>query len=192
MSPTNPEDDPEGKQTEQSVQTELPTPPSSRPSSQRLRCSSLRGNLRPHTKQKSISQPQLMGNNNDTDGKIFNLQKYKLLPAIGSQDGHNNDVGAVSGDGNFSKIMERNVEALDLAVKLLDGSRHEHCFSSSDTFRDVVQYMMSVASRDALPCQCEFVSCEVPSQIFSDLSVSLRQANIKTRTLLYLREADPG
>lgn len=184
------------QQMEQPFPNKLPTPPSSRPSSSRRpRCRSLRGNLRPHVTQRTSSQPELIQNHNDPD---FHLRKYKLLPAIGSQDctkidTAENDIAMVENDiGMVAKERMMSGEALHLAVRLLDGTRHEHSFSSSCSFLDVVQFAQSVAcSTDTVPTRCEFVTCDVPREVFSDLSVSLREANIKTRTLLYLRENEP-
>ena len=195
-------------QMEQALPPKVPTPPSSRPSSSRRpRCRSLRGNLSTNIKPRTQSQPELIKN---VDSNDFNFQKYKRLPAIGTQDRMNNNTPDVGNNGKASKVSANQPanqpknqpanqpenqpanqpETLLLAVRLLDGSRYQHYFSSFDTFADVLQHMRSVAAPDAVPRHCEFVTSEVPRQIFSYLSVSLGEANIKTRTLLHLSETD--
>lgn len=220
----------------------IPTPPSSRPSSLR----------RPRTRfvaklvnqdvhqagnlviDKNIQKPEL--NEDET-----NLQKYKILPAIGSSDCLQNNFAdgcnkmskkppardsksrcssrGISGglDKNLFDVNQGNLQdftgcedfiktpsshcnvdekQLQIAVRLPDGSRHESCFKSSNTLLDVHRYFMDSSLNDSLndetiPRNCEFVSSEVPRHVFSDFEVTLHEAGIKTRTLLYLREVDP-
>ena len=80
---------------------------------------------------------------------------------------------------------------LEIAIRLPDGSRHEVCSSGSGTFMDLLQNLASSCVSDTIiPRNCEIVTSEVPQQVISDFNVTLRQAKIKTRTLLYLREVD--
>ena len=81
---------------------------------------------------------------------------------------------------------------LEIAIRLPDGSRHEVCSSGSGTFMDLLENLASSSVSDTIiPRNCEIVTPEVPQQIISDFNVTLREAKIETRTLLYLREVDP-
>ena len=83
-------------------------------------------------------------------------------------------------------------EQLQIAIRLPDGSRRENSFSSSSTFMHLLKYLINSSVNDQIiPRNCEFVTSEVPQQVFSDFNVTLNQAKLKTRTLLYLREVDP-
>ena len=85
-----------------------------------------------------------------------------------------------------------NEKQLEIAIRLPDGSRREVCSSGSGTFMDLLRNLASSSVSDTIvPRNCEIVTSEVPQQVISDFNVTLRQAKIKTRTLLYLREVDP-
>ncbi|CAB4004785.1 UBX domain-containing 10 [Paramuricea clavata] len=212
--------------------TKIPTPPSSRPSSlRRPRTRYVNKILNQNVNESPISTIEKTENDHE-----INLQKYKILPAIGScsdlrnelaksdnrkfekptvndkksknysnrsrgkedsgklgknvLDNQDNQISASRGD--ISSGCSVDDEQIEIAIKLPDGSRHENCFSSFSTFTDLLLYLMnSSISDEVIPRKCEFVTSEVPRQVFSDLNVTLHQAKIKTRTLLYLREVDP-
>ena len=226
--------------------TKIPTPPSSRPSSLR----------RPRTRyvskilnQNPVNQdlPVLFQEATiDKTENEMNLQKYKILPAIGScsdlrtepesdskkfektngrDNGSRNNSGTSHGKGDSGKLNRdvlgndkdvldkqysqistscgdiskspssvRNIDEqqVEIAIRLPDGSRHENCFSISSTFMDLLEFLISSSISDEIIARnSEFVTSEVPRQVFSDFNVTLHEAKIKTRTLLYLREVDP-
>ena len=83
-------------------------------------------------------------------------------------------------------------EQLQIAIRLPDGSRRENSLSSSITFMHLLKYLINSSVNDQIIYRnCEFVTAEVPQQVLSDFNVTLNQAKLKTRTLLYLREVDP-
>ena len=189
----------------QSFPHKIPTPPSSRPSSsKRSRHKVL------HTSFKKISQtcPELSNQNyRDNDSFVTmetNLKRYSLLPAIGSSDTffkHNNTI-LDDGSGTTTTTSNHKTDGgqvefpvhhdtIDLAVRLLDGSRVQHQFYGHNTFRNVLDYLISVTNTESLSSTTEFVTCDFPQKSISDLSLSLTEANIKTKTLLCLREIDP-
>ena len=165
----------------------------------------------------------------------MNMQKYNILPAIGSIS-HRGSIFADSANKTVenpfvinaenvnnnslshrnSKRCKTNVFAamdehissnrrgdvlkdprfeceqqLEIAIRLPDGSRCENFFTDSSTFMDLIQYLLNCSKSEVIPRNCEFVTSEVPRKVFSDFHVTLSEANIKTRTLLYLREVDP-
>ena len=75
---------------------------------------------------------------------------------------------------------------IHLAVKLLDGSRYERWFRHTDTLGTVLAFAESV-SKDQLPL-CHFCTNEVPRRVFNNFSVSLTEAGINSRTVLYLED----
>ncbi|XP_068753844.1 UBX domain-containing protein 10-like [Montipora capricornis] len=77
---------------------------------------------------------------------------------------------------------------IHLAVKLLDGSRHERWFRNTETLGAVMAFAASL-SKDKLP-PCQFCTNEVPRRIFDDFSLSLSQAEIHSRTVLHLEEKE--
>lgn len=83
-------------------------------------------------------------------------------------------------------------EQLEIAIRLPDGSRRENSFNSSSSFMHLLEYLINSSVNDeVIPRNCEFVTSEVPRQVFSDFNVTLHEAKLKTRTLLYLRAVDP-
>ena len=117
----------------------------------------------------------------------------------GKGDSGNRDVLDVEWDQISRNRSQRQVsecdvheKQLELAIRSPDGNRHEICFSSSRTFRDLLQYLASSSGGDAMiPRNCEIVTSEIPRQVFLDFNVTLHEAKIKTRTLLHIREVDP-
>lgn len=102
--------------------------------------------------------------------------------------------GQIAKNGkSISKISNSfDEEQLEIAIRLPDGSRRECCLSSSSTFLGLLQYLKSSWKNfEMIPRNCEIMTSDVPRQVFSDFNISLHEAKIKTRTLLYLREIDP-
>ncbi|CAH3155898.1 unnamed protein product [Pocillopora meandrina] len=75
---------------------------------------------------------------------------------------------------------------IHLAIKLLDGSRHERWFRNTETLGTVLAFAQS-CSKDRLPL-CQFFTNEVPRQVFNNFDVSLTQAGINSRTVLHLED----
>lgn len=73
-----------------------------------------------------------------------------------------------------------------LAIKLLDGSRHERWFRHTDTLGVVMAFAASLCN-DQLP-PCHFCTNEVPRRVFDDFSLSLSEAGINSRTVVYLED----
>lgn len=216
--------------------TKIPTPPSSRPSSlRRPRTRYVSKILNQNVNESPILYQEPTSEKTENDHEII-LQKYKILPAIGSCSDLRNDLAKsdnrkfekptvndkksknysnrslAKGDsgklgknvldnqdnqisanrGDISSGCNVDEQQIEIAIRLPDGSRRENCFSSFSTFTDLLLYLMNSSISDVvIPRKCEFVTSEVPRQVFSDLNVTLHQAKIKTRTLLYLREVDP-
>ncbi|XP_015759225.1 PREDICTED: caspase-2-like [Acropora digitifera] len=78
------------------------------------------------------------------------------------------------------------VARIHLAVKLLNGSRYERWFRNSDTLEAVMAFAASVSTGKLPPCQ--FCTNEVPRRVFDNITLSLSQAGIQSRTLLHLEE----
>lgn len=137
------------------------------------------------------------------------FSKYKPLPSIGS--GQN-----VESDSNYSQLVlektfddcndkllqktatlslnyslpnepdDSELGRIHLAIKLLDGSRHERWFRNTETLGTVLAFAQSF-SKDKLP-PCQFFTNEVPRQVFNNFEVSLTQAGINSRTVLHLED----
>jgi len=75
---------------------------------------------------------------------------------------------------------------IHLAVKLLDGSRHERWFRQTDTLSTVLSFAESVSDSKLPPCH--LCTSEVPRRVFDNFSVTLSQAGINSRTVLYLED----
>lgn len=80
-------------------------------------------------------------------------------------------------------------ERLNLAIKLLDGTRHERWFRPTDTLGAVIAFAASV-TKDELP-PCLICTNEVPRRVFDNFSLSLSQAGINSRTVVYLEDLVP-
>ena len=75
-----------------------------------------------------------------------------------------------------------------IALKLPEGGRLQRYFRPLDSFLDIVSYAEKESGRSF--SDCNVFTSDVPKRIVSDLSVSLRVAGFKDRTLLYLEEKD--
>ena len=75
---------------------------------------------------------------------------------------------------------------IHLAVKLLNGSRHERWFRNSDTLGAVMAFAASLSTGKLPPCQ--FCTNEVPRRVFDNCTLSLSQAGIQSKTLLHLEK----
>ena len=80
-------------------------------------------------------------------------------------------------------------ERLNLAIKLLDGTRHERWFRPTDSLGAVMAFAASV-TKDELP-PCLICTNEVPRRVFDNFSLSLSQARINSRTVVYLEDLVP-
>ena len=79
---------------------------------------------------------------------------------------------------------ESHPDRIKLAIKLLDGQRHERWFKSSDTLGGVLAFANSLSSK-SLPL-CQFCTNDVPRRVFNDFSMTLEEAGVKSFTMLYL------
>lgn len=140
----------------------------------------------------------------------LSFSKYKPLPSIGTtlvpeavslpmrtKNCHNNNADDVDGLSQKTAGLSlqhtlsdepSNTELgrLNLAIKLLDGSRHERWFRQTDTLGAVMAFAASVSHVELPPCQ--FCTNEMPRRVFDNFSVSLSQAGISSRTVLYLED----
>ena len=81
-------------------------------------------------------------------------------------------------------------ERLNLAIKLLDDTRHERWFRPTDTLGTVMAFAASV-TKDELPLGLNCTN-EVPSlKVLDNFSLSLSQAGINSRTVVYLEDLVP-
>lgn len=80
-------------------------------------------------------------------------------------------------------------ERLNLAIKLLDGTRHERWFRPTDTLGTVMAFAASVTKDELSPCL--ICTNEVPRKVFDNFSLSLSQAGINSRTVVYLEDLVP-
>lgn len=226
---------------EQPHPTKIPTPPSSRPSSlRRARGKYVNRLFNENVNQSPVLYQEPSVRKTECEQEEIHLQKYKILPAIGSSsDLRSRTTDSVnrkfekstvrdSRSSNYSSAYRRDDdsgtkietlinkqnndhstnnetiskihsssqcdvdEQLEIAIRLPDGSRRENSFSSSSSFMHLLEYLIDSSVNDEIiPRNCEFVTSDVPRQVFSDFNGTLRQAKLKTRTLLYLREVDP-
>ena len=141
------------------------------------------------------------------------FSKYKPLPSIGTgvvvepdgdhssrhshiknkPDNHNDHVMLLQKTAGLSlqytlpdEPKETEPQRIHLAIRLLDGSRHERWFRHTDTLGMVLAFAESV-SKNKLP-SCQFFTNEVPRRVFDNFTESLTQAGITSRTVLYLED----
>lgn len=140
------------------------------------------------------------------------FSKYKPLPSIGTglvvepdgdKSSHDSLVKRTNKNDDSDTLVKRTAglsiqntlpdepkdtepERIHLAIKLLDGSRHERWFRHTDTLGMVLAFAESV-STDKLP-PCQFCTNDVPRRVFNNFSISLTQAGVISRTVLYLED----
>lgn len=130
----------------------------------------------------------------------LSFSKYKPLPSIGIgvvPDAENHDISktdsgleTTAGLSLQHTLPDEPADSepgrVQLAIKMLDGSRHERWFRHTDTLAAVITFAASLSNN--LPPPCQLCTNEVPRRVFDNLSLSLSQAGIDSRTLLYLEE----
>lgn len=189
-----------------------PRPPSQpRPRSAKGRP---RSGSRPRSSSAIIARPTSESPTRSLPQSPVSFSKYKPLPSInssssliscsstGSQSYDNINIGHHDTNQlteNMTNISlkqnkkppteppESESHRIHLAVKMLDGSRHERWFRLSDTIGDILCYAESVTD-ETLPENCEICTNELPKRVFSDLSLTLEDAGLPSRTVLYIQE----
>lgn len=137
------------------------------------------------------------------------FSKYKPLPSIGmglvaEPDGdHSSHHSLIKRKNDNVTLLQKTAglssqytlpdepkdtepQRIHLAVKLLDGSRHERWFRQTDALGMVLAFAESMSKNKLPPCQ--LCTNEVPRRIFNNFSESLTQAGITSRTVLYLED----
>jgi hypothetical protein len=146
---------------------------------------------------------------------LTSFSKYKPLPSIGSRPSSGSSSSHQSCDTvmhydilTFDKKLsekvnelslvkkytvptepsEREPNRIHLAIKVLDGSRHERWFRLSDSVGDILAFAESVMG-ERLPDNCELCTNDPPTRTFSDLSLTLEDIGLDSRTVLYIQES---
>ena len=141
------------------------------------------------------------------------FSKYKPLPSIGTglvvepdgdhpshysrikskHDNDNDNVFLLQKTADMSlhytlpdEPEDTEPQRIHLAIRLLDGSRHERWFRHTDTLGTVLAFAESVCKNKLPPCQ--FCTNEVPRRVYNNFSESLTKAGITSRTVLYLED----
>ena len=139
------------------------------------------------------------------------FSKYKPLPSIGTglvvePDGdhpsHHSHIKSKHDNNNALSLQktadlslhctppdepkDTEPQRIHLAIRLLDGSRHERWFRHTDTLGMVLGFAESMGKNKLPPCQ--FCTNEVPKRVYNNFSESLTKAGITSRTVLYLED----
>lgn len=141
------------------------------------------------------------------------FSKYKPLPSIGTglvvesdgdhpshhfrikskNDNDNDNVLLLQKTADLSlhntlpdEPKDTEPQRIHLAIRLLDGSRHERWFRHTDTLGTVLGFAESVSKNKLPPCQ--FCTNEVPRRVYNNFSESLTKAGITSKTVLYLED----
>ncbi|KAF8794625.1 hypothetical protein HNY73_002589 [Argiope bruennichi] len=78
---------------------------------------------------------------------------------------------------------------LTVAIRLPDGARVAEKFDCKETLRNVCEFAIS-KMEDPKPKRYSVVTTDVPKRTFKDLTLSLKEAGIDDKTLLYLQIHD--
>lgn len=142
----------------------------------------------------------------------ISFSKYKPLPGIGSKASsassfsEQNLKAVTHGNQTFEKTLSHKVNELSLgrkvlpsepseeepntvhlAIKVLDGTRHERWFRLSDSVADIFAFAESVM-REKLPKNCELCTNDLPRRTFRDQSQTLGDIGLQSRTVLHIQE----
>lgn len=193
---------------ERVYQNFLHSPP--RPPSQ-PRPKSAKGSLRSGSRPLSGGQP--VNVKPPLSHSPVSFSKYKPLPGIGSKASSGSSSSeqsykAVTQHGNqtFEKTLSNKVNELSLAtkclpsepseeegntvhlaIKVLDGTRHERWFRLSDTVADIFAFAESVMG-EKLPENCQICTNDLPRRTFRDPSQTLESISLQSRTVLHIQE----
>lgn len=114
------------------------------------------------------------------------LTPFGKLPSIG----HSNEytprpppTQKTSSTNPRNKIYQQQ-EPILIAIKLADGRRLQRMFYPTNTIKDIVNYVKSqeIHSNE----QFYLSSGDVPKRQFQDLNLTISQAKIQTRTVLFI------
>ncbi|EDV24234.1 UBX domain-containing protein 10 [Trichoplax sp. H2] len=145
------------------------------------------------------------------------LSKYKRLPSIGNRDTvdiktvtpifrpHPPNSNATTSTFKRNHLARRasdpkswrqipippepddqDEDRIMLAVKLNNGKRIERWFRRSNTLNDIIRYA-AYAAKSLEVLSLILVTNEIPKREFDNLSMTIAEADIKQRTLLYLQ-----
>ncbi|KAK3591054.1 hypothetical protein CHS0354_026068 [Potamilus streckersoni] len=80
-------------------------------------------------------------------------------------------------DSNETRVL--------LAIRLPDGKRHQHYFRPSEPLEDVLFF---IENESGLDFSAFNLACNTPKCVFDDLTVSINDAKLQDRTVLYLEQ----
>ena len=115
------------------------------------------------------------------------LTPYEKLPRIGSSNEyipHPPSTQPKSSLNNPRNKTFKKEEPILIAIKLSDGRRLEKMFYPTNTIKDIIIYIKS----EQIDLNGDFYlsSGDVPKRQFMDLNLTLSQAKIKTRSVLFI------
>ena len=126
--------------------------------------------------------------------KTCRLSPFQKLPSIGHTDDYTPHPPDASRDSRGYRRPHPSVETkktdvprpvtISIAVRLSDGRRLQKDFSGSDRLDQVIEYIRSEHS--SLPEQIFLSTGDVPKRQFHDSTLTLEQANIRSRTVLFI------
>ena len=128
--------------------------------------------------------------------KTCRLSPFQKLPSIGHTDeytphppdarrdssGYRRPHPLVETEKNNNNVPQP--VSISIAVRLSDGRRLQKDFSASDRLDQVIEYIRSEHS--SLPEQIFLSTGDVPKRQFHDSTLTLEQANIRSRTVLFI------
>ncbi|CAF1342592.1 unnamed protein product [Rotaria magnacalcarata] len=124
------------------------------------------------------------------EGRISSrLTPFEKLPRIGSSHEYiprpsQSLQSSHSKSNPRLKQISKPVEPILIAIRLHDGRRLEKEFNTNNKILDIIQYVKS--EENDLDDEFYLSSGDVPKRQFKDFNLTLLQANIKTRTILFI------
>ena len=115
---------------------------------------------------------------------IGHTDEYTPHPPVARRDSHGYRRAQPSSETPKKKENVPCPVSIAIAIRLADGRRLQKDFSASDRLDQVIEYIRSEHS--SLPEQIFLSTGDVPKRQFHDSTLTLEQANIRTRTVFFI------
>ncbi|XP_001629571.2 uncharacterized protein LOC5509004 [Nematostella vectensis] len=187
-----------------------PRPPSSRPQSAKGRPRSRSGRPMPSQSRGSDIIPDHEMQPKQLQQQCVSFSRYTPLPSIGTRpqtpsgmecQTHNtknsDDVNINLAEKYTNMHIKRTIppepgdsepDRIQLALRLLDGSRHERWFHPTDTIQEVLCFAGFLSKEMKLLEDYVLCTNDVPRKVFEDPSLTLCAAGLESRTVLHVQE----
>lgn len=121
------------------------------------------------------------------------LSRYSALPKIGNKTGNSEGNSPISRptsvisnfEFDYNDLYDEDAHTL-LGLRLPDGSKKQKTFNSNAKLQDVLNFGLNEMEVENYTDFSSFTLLEMPNNVINDLEQTIRSANIKERSMLFI------